>query len=88
LERIRTVAEDAGRKADEITYAYNVPVLVDAGSSSGGQIAGNAAEMAKQLAEFVRHGFTVLNLWPGGTAATQRERLAKEVLPMVRELLM
>jgi hypothetical protein len=28
-----------------------------------------------------------LNLWPGGAAATQRERLAKEVLPMVRDLL-
>jgi alkanesulfonate monooxygenase SsuD/methylene tetrahydromethanopterin reductase-like flavin-dependent oxidoreductase (luciferase family) len=88
LERIRRVAEDAGRNPDDITYAYNVPVFVEDGSStSRGQIAGNAAEVARQLADFVRHGLTVLNLWPGGAAGTQRERLAREVLPMVRELL-
>jgi alkanesulfonate monooxygenase SsuD/methylene tetrahydromethanopterin reductase-like flavin-dependent oxidoreductase (luciferase family) len=34
LERIRKVAEDAGRNPDEITYAYNIPVLVEAGSST------------------------------------------------------
>jgi alkanesulfonate monooxygenase SsuD/methylene tetrahydromethanopterin reductase-like flavin-dependent oxidoreductase (luciferase family) len=88
LERIRMVAEDAGRNPDELTYAYNVPVLVEDGSSTArGQIAGSAAEVAQQLAEFVRHGFTFLNLWPSGAGATQRERLAKEVLPMVRDLL-
>src|SRR6266540_1354813 len=32
LERIRRVAEEADRHPDEITYAYNVPVLVAAGS--------------------------------------------------------
>jgi hypothetical protein len=66
LERIRKVAEAAGRKADEISYAYNVPVLVEAGSrSSQGRIAGSVAEVARHLADFVRHGFTLLNLWPG-----------------------
>jgi alkanesulfonate monooxygenase SsuD/methylene tetrahydromethanopterin reductase-like flavin-dependent oxidoreductase (luciferase family) len=88
LEHIRKVAEDAGRKADEITLAYNVPVLVDEGSStSRSQIAGSAEAVARQLADLVRHGFTVLNLWPGGVAEVQREVLAKEVLPAVRELL-
>ncbi len=88
LERIRKVAEDAGRKADEITYAYNVPVLVDEGScTSRSQIAGSAEAVARQLADLVRHGFTRLNLWPGGVAEIQREVLAKEVLPAVRELL-
>ncbi len=88
LARIRMVAEDAGRNPDDITYAYNVPVLVEEGSSTArGQIAGNVAEVARQLADFVRHGFTFLNLWPGGAGATQRERLAKEVLPAIRDLL-
>jgi alkanesulfonate monooxygenase SsuD/methylene tetrahydromethanopterin reductase-like flavin-dependent oxidoreductase (luciferase family) len=88
LERIRKVAEDAGRKADEITFAYNVPVLVDKGSSTGrSQIAGSAEVVARQLADLVRHGFSVLNLWPGGVAETQRELLAKEVLPAVHDLL-
>jgi alkanesulfonate monooxygenase SsuD/methylene tetrahydromethanopterin reductase-like flavin-dependent oxidoreductase (luciferase family) len=88
LERIRKVAEESGRNPDEITYAYNIPALVEAGSStSGGQIAGSAAEVAKHLADFVRHGFTLLNLWPGGLAEIQRELLAREVLPTVRDLL-
>jgi len=88
LERIRRVADNAGRNSDEITYAYNVPVLVEAGSStSRGQIAGSAEEVARQLADFVRHGFTLLNLWPGGVATQQCERLAREVLPIVRDLL-
>jgi alkanesulfonate monooxygenase SsuD/methylene tetrahydromethanopterin reductase-like flavin-dependent oxidoreductase (luciferase family) len=88
LERIRKVAEDAGRKADEITFAYNVPVLIEAGSStSRSQIAGSAEAVARQLADLLRHGFTMLNLWPGGVAEVQREVLAKEVLPAVRELL-
>ncbi|HJZ46650.1 MAG TPA: LLM class flavin-dependent oxidoreductase [Roseiflexaceae bacterium] len=88
LERIRKVAEDAGRKADEITFAYNVPVLVDEGSSaSRSQIAGSAEALARQLADLVRHDFTVLNLWPGGVAEIQREMLAKKVLPAVRDLL-
>src|SRR5262249_7927418 len=88
LERIRKVAEDGGRKADEITFAYNVPVLVDEGSStSRSQIAGSAGALARQLADLVRHDFTVLNLWPGGVAEIQREVLAKKVLPAVRDLL-
>jgi hypothetical protein len=35
----------------------------------------------------VRHGFTFLNLWPVGEAAKQRGLLAREVLPIVRDLL-
>ncbi|HEX9132677.1 MAG TPA: LLM class flavin-dependent oxidoreductase, partial [Ktedonobacteraceae bacterium] len=88
LERIRTVAEHAGRNPDDITYAYNVPVLVEEGTiTSRGRIAGSAEEVASQLADLVRHGFTFLNLWPSGKAATQRERLAREVLPIVRDFL-
>jgi alkanesulfonate monooxygenase SsuD/methylene tetrahydromethanopterin reductase-like flavin-dependent oxidoreductase (luciferase family) len=87
LAHIRKVAEDAGRNPDDITFAYNVPVLVENGrASTRGQIAGSAAEVAKPLAEMIAHGFTFLNFWPAGDAALQRERLAREVVPMVREL--
>jgi alkanesulfonate monooxygenase SsuD/methylene tetrahydromethanopterin reductase-like flavin-dependent oxidoreductase (luciferase family) len=55
--------------------------------STRGQIAGSAEEVARQLADLVRHGFTFLNVWPGGEATRQRERLAREVLPIVRELI-
>ncbi len=88
LERIRTVAEHAGRNPDDITYAYNVPVLVQEGAiASRGQIAGSAEEVARRLADFIHHGFTFLNLWPSGEQFIQRERLAREVLPIVRDLL-
>jgi hypothetical protein len=61
-------------------------VLVDKSSvTTRGQIAGNAQEVARQLADVMRHGFTFLNLWPVGEAATQRELLAREVLPIVRD---
>lgn len=88
LEHIRKVAETTGRNPDDITYAYNVPVLVAEGAvTTQGQIAGSATEVARQLADLVRHGFTLLNVWPGGEATRQRERLAREVLPIVRELI-
>lgn len=87
LAYIRQVAEGAGRNPDDITFAYNVPVLVEKGTASTrGQIAGSAAEVAKQLAEMIVHGFGFLNFWPLGDAALQRESLAREVVPMVREL--
>ncbi len=88
LEHIRKVAETVCRNPDDITYAYNVPVLVKEGSvTTKGQIAGSAEEVARQLADLVRHGFTFLNVWPGGEATRQRERLAREVLPIVRDLI-
>lgn len=71
-----------------MTYGYNIPVLVEAGTASTrGQIARSAEEVARHLADMARHGFTLLNLWPSGEAANQREQLAREVLPRVYDLL-
>jgi len=88
LESLRKAVEHAGRDPDQFTYGYSIPVLVEKGSvTTREQIAGSTQEVARQLAEVVRHGFTFLNLWPGGEAATQRELLAREVLPIVRDLI-
>ena len=88
LERIRTVAENAGRNADEITYGYNVQVLVEEGAvTNRWRIAGSTKKVARQLAALARHGFTFLNVWPVGEATMQRERLARDVLPAVRDLI-
>jgi alkanesulfonate monooxygenase SsuD/methylene tetrahydromethanopterin reductase-like flavin-dependent oxidoreductase (luciferase family) len=87
-ERIRAVAEHAGRNPDEITYGYNIPILVEEGAvTNRWRIAGSARKVARQLATMARHGFTFFNMWPVGEATTQRERLAREVLPAVRDLL-
>jgi alkanesulfonate monooxygenase SsuD/methylene tetrahydromethanopterin reductase-like flavin-dependent oxidoreductase (luciferase family) len=86
VERLRRAAEHAGRNPDYLTYGYTIPVLVDKRSvTTRGQIAGSAEEVARQLADVMRHGFTFLNLWPVGEAAKQRELLAREVLPIVRD---
>ena len=88
VERIRAVAEHTGRNPDDITYGYNIPILVEEGAvTNRWRIAGSARKVALQLAAIVRHGFTFLNVWPGGEATMQRERLAREVLPAVRDLL-
>jgi alkanesulfonate monooxygenase SsuD/methylene tetrahydromethanopterin reductase-like flavin-dependent oxidoreductase (luciferase family) len=87
-ERIRAVAEHAGRNPDGITFGYNVPILVEEGAvTNRWRIAGSARSVAKQLATIARHGFTFLNVWPVGEASVQRERLARDVLPAVRDLL-
>jgi alkanesulfonate monooxygenase SsuD/methylene tetrahydromethanopterin reductase-like flavin-dependent oxidoreductase (luciferase family) len=88
VERIRTVTEHAGRNPDEITYGYNIPILVEEGAvTNRWRIAGSAKKVAKQLAAIVGHGFTFITVWPSGEATIQRERLAWDVLPAVRDLL-
>jgi len=86
MRRIREAAAAAGRDPDALTYGYNVSVAVDEGATSTPQrVAGRPAEVAARLAELVGGGFDFLNLWPAGDPRVQRERLASEVLPLVRE---
>jgi alkanesulfonate monooxygenase SsuD/methylene tetrahydromethanopterin reductase-like flavin-dependent oxidoreductase (luciferase family) len=88
LEQVRRVVEQAGRNPDQITFGYNVPILLEEGAvTNRWRIAGSERSVAGQLAVMVRHGFTFLNVWPVGEATVQRERLAREVLPLVRDLL-
>jgi alkanesulfonate monooxygenase SsuD/methylene tetrahydromethanopterin reductase-like flavin-dependent oxidoreductase (luciferase family) len=88
-DRLRRAAEEAGRNPDDITCAYNVVVLVQEGAEdpSGRVLAGSPDEVAGRLAEIARRGFTALNLWPRGDRVGGRERLAKEVIPTVRDIL-
>jgi alkanesulfonate monooxygenase SsuD/methylene tetrahydromethanopterin reductase-like flavin-dependent oxidoreductase (luciferase family) len=88
LEQIRRVAQQTGRNPDGIAFGYNVPILVEEGAvTNRWRIAGSERSVAGQLAAIVRHGFTFLNVWPVGETAIQRERLARDVLPAVRDLL-
>jgi alkanesulfonate monooxygenase SsuD/methylene tetrahydromethanopterin reductase-like flavin-dependent oxidoreductase (luciferase family) len=85
LELVRRAADRAGRDPDDLTYGYNVGVLVQQGATSRhGVVAGGPEQVAAQLAAFVRGGFSFLNLSPAGDAAAQRRRLAEEVLPLLR----
>jgi alkanesulfonate monooxygenase SsuD/methylene tetrahydromethanopterin reductase-like flavin-dependent oxidoreductase (luciferase family) len=87
LDRIRAAASRAGRDPEALTYGFNVGVLVKEGSASAttrGLVAGGPEEVAGQLAGFVRGGFSFLNLSPAADGFEQRERLAQEVLPILR----
>jgi alkanesulfonate monooxygenase SsuD/methylene tetrahydromethanopterin reductase-like flavin-dependent oxidoreductase (luciferase family) len=88
LERVRSAAACAGRDTDALTYTYNVGVWVDEHAPAApGQVVGSPEEVARQLTEFLLHGFTGLSFWPRGNTAEQIERLASEVIPAVRERL-
>ena len=92
LGQVREAATAAGRDPDELTYAYNGPVLVDrrggaTGTAGPSALVGTPDHIADQLAQFARGGFTLLNLWPSGDRAEQRERLATKVVPAVRDRL-
>ncbi len=86
-DRVRRSAEAAGRDPDSLTYAYNIPVLVQEGARDPQRrtLAGAPEEIARRLTELVALGFNELNLWPRGDRVNGRERLASEVVPLVRE---
>jgi alkanesulfonate monooxygenase SsuD/methylene tetrahydromethanopterin reductase-like flavin-dependent oxidoreductase (luciferase family) len=87
LRRVREAALNAGRDPDRLTYGYNVGVAVGEAASPGrAVIAGDPEQVARALAELVRGGFTFLNLSPAGDGVEQRERLARDVLPLVRTM--
>lgn len=87
MDRIRRAAEEAGRDPAGITFAFNVGVRIGGEPSDDPtKVKGSAERVAERLAGFAREGFTVLNLWVAGDRAEQRELLAREVIPAVREL--
>ncbi len=87
-DRVRRSAEAAGRDPDALTYAYNIPVLVQEGArdQQGRTLTGSPDEIARTLTRFVEFGFNALNLWPRGDRVGGRERLASEVIPAVRQM--
>jgi probable F420-dependent oxidoreductase len=78
-------AERAGRDPSTITTALNLAVELDTDPDDG-LVAGPAEAVAERLAAFARKGFTTLNVKvPDGPGRDEQvERIAKEVLPLVR----
>jgi probable F420-dependent oxidoreductase len=88
LKVVRESAERAGRDPDTFTYAYNVSVRVggDPAPDPDRMVAGEPGAIAERLAGLAADGFSCFNLWLSGDRSEQRERLANDVLPAVREL--
>jgi alkanesulfonate monooxygenase SsuD/methylene tetrahydromethanopterin reductase-like flavin-dependent oxidoreductase (luciferase family) len=84
--RILTAAADAGREPEEITCAYNLEVRVDERAEPQPfVVSGSPEAVADQLLSFVDLGFTAFNFIPAGPDGdAQEERLAREVVPLVR----
>jgi alkanesulfonate monooxygenase SsuD/methylene tetrahydromethanopterin reductase-like flavin-dependent oxidoreductase (luciferase family) len=88
IDRVRKAAEAAGRDPAEVTLAYNVGLRIGGEPSPDEEtkVAGEPEAVVERLVEIIRLGFSCLNFWVSGDRVQQRERLAGEVLPAVREL--
>ncbi len=88
LKVVKESAARAGRDPQALTYAYNVSVRVGGGppSDPDRMVAGEPGPIAERLAGLASDGFTCFNVWLSGDRSEQRERLAKDVIPAVREL--
>jgi alkanesulfonate monooxygenase SsuD/methylene tetrahydromethanopterin reductase-like flavin-dependent oxidoreductase (luciferase family) len=85
-DRIAAAAAAAGRDIHEITLGYLVDVKVDGPASDQWTLTGSAEEIAAGLTEFAGLGFTAFNLKVSGPdREEQAERVASEVVPLVRE---
>ncbi|HEX2295813.1 MAG TPA: LLM class flavin-dependent oxidoreductase [Actinomycetota bacterium] len=87
-DRIFEAAADAGRDPRTITLVYNMDFRVDDRAAEGPEaVTGPPQRIADQLRSFTELGFTGMNFSPvGPEPERQVERLAQEVLPVVRGL--
>jgi len=84
--KVLAAAQAAGRAPDDVTCALNLQVSVGDGSDPDPDIlAGSPEAIVARLDEFVGIGFTAFNFMPTDPRpAEQIERLAKEILPVLR----
>ncbi|WP_084962627.1 LLM class flavin-dependent oxidoreductase [Thermoactinospora rubra] len=84
-ERMLNAARRAGRDPEEITCVYNVGVRIGTAQTDPGMVSGPAGAVTDALLGFTGLGFTGFNFMISGPdAAEQTERLAREVLPVLR----
>lgn len=86
--RVRAAASAVGRDPDTIACVLNATVRLGDGSAADpSTVTGTAAEIGDRLAGYAQMGFTGFNLGVTGPApAEQVERLAAEVVPLLRRL--
>jgi alkanesulfonate monooxygenase SsuD/methylene tetrahydromethanopterin reductase-like flavin-dependent oxidoreductase (luciferase family) len=86
LDKIRAAAAAAGRDIDDITRAYLVDVRIGGPVDDPATIAGSPEQVADRLVALAGLGFTAFNLKVAGPDRDEQlERLAREVVPLVRE---
>ena len=85
-ERIRAAARAAGRDPDTITCAYNLSIRIDERADPEPSVVAGAPDaVTERLRSFAELGFTAMNFIPVGPGQDEQiERLAREVLPVLR----
>jgi probable F420-dependent oxidoreductase len=84
IAAILAAAAKAGRNPTDISRIYNLEVSLEPGQVA--ELVGEPGQIAEQLIEFARIGFTGFNFQPvGAKREEQIERLAHEVVPVVRQ---
>lgn len=83
---VREAAAAAGRDPDDVLCVYNIAIRVgDPDAARPDTLSGEADALVEHLIAFVRLGFGAFNFIPQGPGVDeQRERLAREVIPHVR----
>lgn len=86
-DRVMGAARDAGRDPGEITCVYNLDVRVDERAEPDPLVVSGPPEaVAARLMSFTALGFTAFHFLPvGEDQDEQAERLAREVIPAVRD---
>lgn len=85
-ERIFGAASRAGRDPEALTLVYNMEFrLEESGNLPPHVVSGSPTEIADRLASFIPLGFSAMNFIPRGPRPRRQvERLAQEVLPVLR----
>jgi alkanesulfonate monooxygenase SsuD/methylene tetrahydromethanopterin reductase-like flavin-dependent oxidoreductase (luciferase family) len=85
-ERILAAARNAGRPPEAVRCVYNLGIRVGEDSEAPSIVSGEPKALARRLIELRRLGFAGFNLQPAGPdRAGQIQRLAEEVIPLVRQ---
>jgi alkanesulfonate monooxygenase SsuD/methylene tetrahydromethanopterin reductase-like flavin-dependent oxidoreductase (luciferase family) len=84
---VRAAAERAGRDPGGLDYAVNVGVRVGGPPppDPDRRLGGEPDEIIEGVLEILDAGFTVANFFVGGRREEQAERLAMEIVPVVRQ---
>ena len=86
-DRVLSAAREAGREPEDVTCVYNIDIRVDERADEPPTVVSGPPEIvARRLGGFLDLGFTAMNLFPVGPGQDeQAERLAREVIPILRD---